>query len=129
MVLIQIQPLLGEGLQRIIQNIDDVELVSLPCEDWLNLDVCLEGIHPDMVLLAGEREDEQTTHLISNLLKRYENIPIVWVELENTKLRFFTSHSLTANSAELINAIRKNEARHIEVYSIDNKTSVKSHRR
>ena len=39
---------------------------------------------------------DQSTHLISNLLKRYENIPIVWVELETTKIRFFTSHSLTA---------------------------------
>lgn len=125
-ILIQLQPLLGEGLQRIIQNIDDVSLISLPFTDWRKMNASLEGIHPDMVLLAGEKEDDQATYLISTLLKRYENIPIVWVELETTRLRFYTSHSLTANSTELINAIRENEARHIEIYSLDKKPHMRS---
>ncbi|MDX9850661.1 MAG: hypothetical protein RBT01_09160 [Anaerolineaceae bacterium] len=118
MVLIPIQPLLGEGLQRIIQKFQDVDLISLPCTEWEKLDVCLKDIQPDMVLLAGEKEDDQSTHLISNFLKRYENIPIVWVELETTKIRFFTSHSLTASSAELINAIRDSEGKHVEILSM-----------
>jgi chemotaxis response regulator CheB len=117
-VLIPIQPLLGEGLQRIIQKFQDVDLISLPCTEWEKLDVCLKDIQPDMVLLAGEKEDDQSTHLISNFLKRYENIPIVWVELETTKIRFFTSHSLTASSAELINAIRDSEGKHVEILSM-----------
>lgn len=121
MVLIQIQPLLGEGLQRIIQKFNDVELLNLPCTDWQKLDVYLKDIDPDMVLLAGEKEDDQATHLISNLLKRFENTPIVWVELETTKFRFYTSHSQTANSAELINAIRESEGKHLEILSLDMK--------
>ena len=81
-VLIQMQPLLGEGLQRIFQNLEDVDLVCLPCTELVEIDACLEDVHPDIVLLAGDKEDDQSTHLISSLLKRYENIPIVWVELE-----------------------------------------------
>jgi chemotaxis response regulator CheB len=124
-VLIQIQPLLGEGLQRIIQKFEDFELLSLPFTNWQKLDARLKDINPDMVLLAGEKEDDQTTHLISNLLKRYENIPIVWVDLETTKIRFFTSHSLTANSAELINAIRESEWKNDEIHSLDIEKNIK----
>ena len=124
MILIQMQPLLGEGLQRIFQNLDDVNLVCLACTELPEINACLENIHPDMVLLAGEKEDDQATHLISTLLKRYENIPIVWIELETTQLRLFTSHSLTANSTELINVIRENDTRHVEIYSMDRKSNL-----
>jgi hypothetical protein len=122
-ILIQMQPLLGEGLQRIFQKLDDVDLVCLSCTEFSEIGACLDDTHPDMVLLAGEKEDDQATHLISTLLKRYENIPIVWVELETTQLRLFTSHSLTANSTELINAIRENDVRHIEIFPMDRKSN------
>ncbi len=125
-VLIQIQPLLAEGLQRIIQKFDDIELISLPSTDWQKLNARLKDINPDLVLLAGEKEDDQTTHLISNLLKRYENTPIAWVDLENAKIRFFTSHSLTATSAELINAIRESDWNDIEIQSLDIKKNMKN---
>lgn len=123
-VLIQMQPLLGEGLQRIFQKLDDVDLVNLPCTELMEIDACLDDVYPDIILLAGEKEDDQVTLLISTLLKRYENIPIVWVELETTRLRLFTSHSLTANSAELIAAIRENDMRHVEIYSMDKKPNM-----
>ncbi len=107
-LLVQMHPLLGEGLQRIFQQLEDVDLVCLACTDLPEIDACLNHIHPDMVLLAGEKEDDPATHLIANMLKHYEDIPIVWVELETNILRLYTSHSLSANSAELIHAIRKN---------------------
>lgn len=105
-LLISMQPLLGEGLQRIFQKQEEVELVCLDCWDLQTVDTCLKGLHPAMVLLAGEKEDDQSTHLISFLLKQYEDIPVIWVELETTLLRIFTSRSLTANRSELIDAIR-----------------------
>jgi chemotaxis response regulator CheB len=113
-LLVQMQPLLGEGLQRIFQKVEDVELVCVPCTDLQTIDSCLNEFRPDVVLLAGEKEDDYATLLISKMLKHFEDIPIVWIELESNVLHLYTSHSLTANSAELINAIRENHAVFLE---------------
>src|SRR5512142_1452332 len=107
-LLIQMQPLLGQGLQLIFQKLEDVNLICLECTNLPEIDACLNHTRPDIVLLAGEKEDDPATHLIANMLRHYEDIPIVWIELETNILRLYTSHSLSANSAELIHAIRKN---------------------
>ena len=127
-LLIQMQPLLGEGLQRIFQKLEDVDLVCLPCPDLDKIDVCVKNLHPDMVLLAGEKEDDRATRLILNMLKQYEDIPIVWVELETNVLRLYTSHSLTATSAELINTIRENDAGRMEIYPLEKNSKSGSRR-
>ena len=127
-LLIQLQPLLGEGLAQIFQKLEDVELVSLPCVDLQEIDACLKNFHPDMVLLAGEKEDDKSARLILNLLNQYEDITIVWVELQSNILRLYTSHSLTASSTELINAIRKNHPHKTEIYPLDKKSGAESRR-
>jgi len=127
-LLIQMLPLLGEGLQRIFQKLEDVDLVCLPCPDLDKIDACVKNIHPDMVLLAGEKEDDRAMHLILNMLKQYEDIPIVWVELETNVLRLYTSHSLTATSAELINTIRENDASRMEIYPLEKNSKSGSRR-
>ena len=127
-LLIQMQPLLGEGLRQIFQKLEDVDLVCLPCADIQKVDECLKNIHPDLVLLAGEKEDDSTARLILNLLKQYEDITIVWVELETNILRLYTSHTLTANSAELISAIRQNNPHQTEIYPIEKKSRSYSRR-
>jgi hypothetical protein len=121
-LLIQMHPLLGEGLRRIFEKLDDVQLVNLDCADLPVSDARLKGVYPVMVLLAGEKEDDRATHLISSMLRLYEDIPIVWVELETNILRLYTSHSLSANSAELINAIREHDANPIEIIPLEKKT-------
>lgn len=118
-LLIRLQPLLGEGLQRIFQALEDIDLVSLDGKDIQSIDACLKDLHPAMVLLAGEKEDDQATHLISHLLKQYEDIPVVWVELETTHLRLYTARTLTANSYELINAIRGQHSHAFEIRMAD----------
>lgn len=120
------QPLLGEGLQRIFQKLEDVELISLDYTDMQMINTCLQGLHPAMVLLAGEKEDDQSTHLISFLLKQYEDIPVVWVELETTVLRLYTSRSLTANSSELVQAIREQNTKTFEIRITEEKSTPKS---
>lgn len=124
-LLIRLQPLLGEGLQRIFQAMEEIELVCLDGIDPQTIDLCLHDLHPAMVLLAGEKEDDQSLHLISHLLKQYEDIPVVWAELETTLLRLYTSHSLTANSAELIHAIREQNSRSFEIEIASRKVSSK----
>jgi len=125
-ILIPLQPLLSEGLQRIFQNLDDVELTSLPCADLKTIEECFSQKRPDMVVVAGEKEDDATTLLILRILNHYEDIPIVWVELESSSLRLYTSHSLNANSSELIRAIRENDARKMEIYPLEKKNLPKS---
>jgi hypothetical protein len=112
-ILIPLQPLLGEGLQRIFQKLEDVELISLSCADLEKIDACLINTYPDMVLLAGEKEDDTATLLISKILKHFEDIPIVWVGLETNSLHLYTSHSMTASSSELIRTIRESDAHKI----------------
>ena len=125
-LLIQMQPLLSEGLRRIFQKQEDVELVCLPCTDPQKIDNCLNDIRPDIVLLAGEKEDDYARLLISKMLKHFEDIPIVWIELETNIIRLYTSHSLTANSTELINAIRENDMRKMEIYPLEKKNHSRS---
>lgn len=127
-VLVQSLPLLGEGLQRIFQSVENLELLAVDTADPQQISACLETVQPDMIVLAGETEDDASTHLISRLLKHYEGIPIVWVELETNVLRVYTSHSLTANSTELIRAIRFSEHNQMEVQLMEKKSS-KSQRR
>jgi hypothetical protein len=71
------------------------------------MDQRLQAVKPSMVLVAGESENDVSTHLISDLLKRFADVPIVWIEMEANVLRMYTSHTLPANSADLIDAIRQ----------------------
>lgn len=119
---VEMHPLLGEGLRRILETLEDVELVCLDCGEWQKIDLCLKDLHPDMVVLAGEKEDDQSTHLIANMLKKYEDIPIVWVELERNTLLLYTSHSLNASSSELIRAIREQDLSKMNVHLVEKKS-------
>ncbi len=107
-LLVGMLPLLGEGLQRIFQQMEDIDLVCLESAQMPQIEDCLSNFHPQMVVLAGEKEDDAATHLISYLLKRCEDIPIVWIELETNALRLYTAHRLPASSQDLIAMIRKN---------------------
>jgi len=106
-LLISTHPLLGEGLQRLLDAHEDVDLVALPCSDYVSLQAYAESTHPDVILIAGEREDDAATHLISSALNCCTDIPIVWIELETNVIRTYTSRTLPANSRELIETIRQ----------------------
>ncbi len=107
-LLVGMLPLLGEGLQRIFQGMEDVELMCLEGAEMAQIEGCLQNFRPQIVVLAGEKEDDTATHLISSMLRRYEDIPIVWVEMETNALRLYTAHRLPASSSDLINTIRQN---------------------
>lgn len=105
-VLIPLHPLFGEGLKKIFQDLDDVDLIDIGCPEVSLIDTCLRDIHPTVVVLAGEKEDDQSTHLISYLLKHFEQIPVIWIDLDSSALRIYTARSLLATSSDLIDAIR-----------------------
>ena len=108
-LLIQRAPLLGDGLRRIFQARDDIELVMLDGNDPTQMVGSLEHVRADMIILAGEKEDDAAVHLISDLLKQYDEVPVVWVDLETNILRVYRSHILGANIRELLNTIRAGE--------------------
>ncbi len=103
-LLVCLLPLLCEGLQRVLQQLDEVVVVCRPAAEALHSDQ--EPFQPDIVLVAGEEENDVSTHLIANLLNHFADVPIVWVGLEANVLRLYTSHVLPASSASLIEAIR-----------------------
>jgi chemotaxis response regulator CheB len=109
-LLISILPLLGEGLQRLLEEQEDVDLIALQCTDYGSLQACAGNVHPDVILIAGEREDDAATHLISNVLNCCTDTPVVWIEMETNVIRKYTAHNLPANSKELIETIRQKGA-------------------
>jgi len=106
-LLVCLLPLLCDGVRRILQSQADVECTCLQLEDLPVLDGDLKSFRPEMVLVTGENETDVSTHLISDLLKRFADVPVVWVDLTTAVLRMYTSHTLPANSAGLIEAIRQ----------------------
>lgn len=105
-LLICLQPLFSEGLQRIFQSLEDVDLVQLPCADLHALEGLLQNGEPDIIVVAGDLEDEQVHHLISILLNRCKEVPVIWTGLEDSDLHIFSSHTLPANRAGLTDVIR-----------------------
>jgi hypothetical protein len=63
---------------------------------------------PDIVLVAegAGREGESVTSLFAQLLERYPDLPVVRISLEQNAVRVYTSRTLPARSADLIEAIR-----------------------
>jgi chemotaxis response regulator CheB len=118
-LLVCLHPLLCDGLQRIITKMDDSEVCRLENPDLQTVYTHLENSHPDIVLLAGENEDDAATHLILAVLKWCVDIPVIWVELEANVLRLYTAHVLPANSADLISAIRYENDHEVDIHSLD----------
>lgn len=105
-LLICLQPLLSEGLQRIFQSLEDIDLVQLPCADLPALEGILEFGEPDVIVVAGEREDDLINHLIPMLLSRCKDVPVIWTGLEDSDLHIYSSQTLPANRAGLTDIIR-----------------------
>ena len=105
-LLICLQPLLSEGLQRIFQSLEDVDLVQLPCTDLHALGGLLELGEPDIIVVAGDHEDDPAHELISMLLSRCTDIPVIWTGLDDSDLHIYSSQTLPANRAGLTNIIR-----------------------
>lgn len=103
-LLICLQPLLSEGLLRIFQRMEDVDLVHT---DLAAVEEVLALGQPDVIIIAGEQEDELTAHLISRLLSRCNAVPVIWVGLEDSQLHVYSSRILPASSAGLVDTIRQ----------------------
>jgi hypothetical protein len=61
---------------------------------------------PDILLIAEEEAGESVTSLTAQVLERYPDLPVVRVGLRQNVVRLYTSRTLPARSADLIEAIR-----------------------
>jgi DNA-binding NarL/FixJ family response regulator len=106
-LLLWVQPLLGEGLEHILRGLEDVKLIGPWVMDSQVLSRLSEAA-PDIVLVAegAGREGESVTSLFAQLLERYPDLPVVRISLEQNAVRVYTSRTLPARSADLIEAIR-----------------------
>jgi DNA-binding NarL/FixJ family response regulator len=99
------QLLLGEALENVLSKVEDVELVGTWTLDDQALARLAQGL-PDILLIAEEEAGEQATSLTAQVLERYPDLPVVRVGLMQNVVRLYTSRTLPARSADLIEAIR-----------------------
>lgn len=101
------QHLLGESLEHVLRNIEDVELIGSWPYDAEVLPQLTD--HPIDLLMIAEEEipSQQAAHLIAQIFEAYPNLPVINVTLEQNVLRIYTSRTLPARSADLIDAIRQ----------------------
>lgn len=106
-LLICLQPLLSEGLERIFHQLGDVELIRLHSIDFVEIERSLLYDHPQIVVIAGQDEDELADRLITGLLKSCQNTPIVWIGLEKNVMRVYSAQTMPASSSQLIAALHQ----------------------
>jgi len=101
-LLVCAQPLLGEGLESILGGLADVELIG-PLYLEARWPARLPRDAPDVVLIAG---DELGQTYAAQILDHYPEVPVIRVGLEQDEVRIYTTHTLPARSADLMETIR-----------------------
>lgn len=104
-LLLVVQPLLGESLENILQKLDDVDLIIQPVETDHLFNGWIEN-KLDIVLVAEEASPYARTSITTRVLEQYPDLPVLRVGLEQNLLRIFTSRTLPARSAELLDILR-----------------------
>ncbi len=118
------QPLLGESLENILSQMEDVELIIVPLSPDAQAFARLSREKPEVVLIAEEEgEVEDVASLTAQILESYPGLPIIRIRFTQNVIRLYTSRTLPARSADLIEAIR-NLSAHQHGCEADNRKSV-----
>lgn len=102
------QPLLCDGLEIILGEREDIEIVGrldMTIDDGLEI----ETGDPDVVLLAGcelPHPEAALPEHVARVLERYPDLPIVGISLERDSVRVHTTRTLPARASELLALIR-----------------------
>jgi DNA-binding NarL/FixJ family response regulator len=123
-LLITSQHLFGESMETILRAESDMELVG----PW-NLgdqDICgrLYGAHPAVVVIADENlQSEAATELTQSIIERYPELTVIRTALNDNVFRTFSTHTLPARGADLLDTIRGCVARPDETAKSDQSLS------
>lgn len=106
-LLISAQPLFGESVAMVLRTESDVELVG----PWgLNdQDTCrrLHEAQPSVVIIADETlQGESATELTRSILEQYPELTVIRAGLSENVFRIFSTHTLPARGANLLETIR-----------------------
>lgn len=119
-LLICSQHLFGESMETILRADQDLELVG----PW-NLgdqDICgrLHDARPAVVVIADENlQSEAATQLTQSIIERYPELTVIRTALNDNVFRTFSTHTLPARGADLLNTIRGCVARTGETAKLD----------
>ena len=105
-LLISSQHLFGESMEMILRAEKDIELVG----PW-NLgdqDICqrLLEVQPSVVIIADENSQSETAaDLTRSIIEQYSDISVIRAGLSEKVLRIFSTHTLPARGADLLETI------------------------
>lgn len=101
------QDLLGESLEHTLRHFEDVEIVgawALDDQIWS----LLAAQTPDLLLIAEQEPPcEKSMQMTGQILDAYPNLPVIRVTLDQNFIHIYTTQTLPARSAELIDLIRQ----------------------
>lgn len=100
-------PLLGEGLRSLLSGEPDLTLLG----PFMLSDLGAEALGqyaPDLLLIAGEDDDSrEVLGCVLESLQHYPDLPVIQISLSGSeRVRVYTSQTLPARSADLLDVIR-----------------------
>jgi DNA-binding NarL/FixJ family response regulator len=120
-LLISSQHLFGESMETILRAEKDMELIG----PW-NLhekEIChrVLDVHPSVVVIADENlQSEAAAELTRSILEEYSELSVIRTALNENVFRIFSTHTLPARGADLLDTIRGCMVRTQEVNRSDN---------
>ena len=106
-LLISSQHLFGESMEMILRAAKDMELIG-PW-DLNDRDICrrLPEVRPSMVVIADESlQGKVATELTQSIIEQYPEVSVIRAGLSENVFRIFSTHTLPAQGAKLIETIR-----------------------
>ena len=106
-VLLWANDLLGESLEQIFCQAEDIDLVGSWRVDKIALER-LQDTQPDIVVIAGDEDRSPGEASLGVLiLDVYSDLTVIQVRLQQNQVRVYTSQARPARSADLLEAIRQ----------------------
>jgi DNA-binding NarL/FixJ family response regulator len=106
-VLISDPILFSEGLQILLGNMEEVELMG----PWEPAPGTLQNIaeeDPDVVMLVdGEPHSKVANTMITAILESYPSLPLIHLTLLENRLQVYTTYASPARKADLLEIIRQ----------------------
>lgn len=127
LVLICEPHLLGEGLEKILTSLSDIEFVgSWPIDNRILSRLSQQPL--DILLIGDDKSrNEQITRLTAKILEKFPDLSIIRVSMQNNTLQVYSSQRMPARMASLLEVIRnvavQQSLPHRELPSLDEETA------
>jgi DNA-binding NarL/FixJ family response regulator len=104
-ILVSQSDLLGESLEHILNSLEDVQVIGSWQPDEQVIANCAKHL-PDIVIISdNELSVETSNQLTTQLLETIPNLTVIRIRQDSNFLVAYTSHTIPARVADLIDAI------------------------